>query len=246
MKHLSSLSISRKKVIAFDLDGTLINTALFWRKVEQKAILHCSGQCVPLERLATDFTSFVELNTNGDIYTNYRHFICSKYKVGVSHQNFLEAYDRMALLESHSVKFKENAVEVLYEFKRLGYKLVLATASTTKELDFYAKAPNIERELSFSYFDHVLTKDDVSSSKPHPEVYLRILDRYGIGADECLVFEDSLRGIKAAKGAKIEVIHVADEASEDHSQAISAISDYHIDSFKELLRIFGPNKNKEG
>ncbi len=235
MKHISNLRINRKKAIVFDLDGTLINTTLFWRKIEQKAILYCSGQSVPLENLAADFTSFVELHPSGDVYTNYRRFICSKYKLGVGYQDFLEAYDKAALRESDDVKFKESAVEVLYTFKRLGYKLALATASTTKELNFYTRAPNIKEHLSFSYFDHVLTKDDVVSSKPHPEVYQKILARYGIDADQCLVFEDSLRGIKAAKDAGIEVIHVFDEASEQHTSAIREIADYQIDSFEELL-----------
>jgi HAD superfamily hydrolase (TIGR01509 family) len=63
------------------------------------------------------------------------------------------------------------------------------------------------QELAFAqfglapYFDVVVTAEDVTQSKPHPEPYLTAVVRLGIPAGECLVIEDSLHGIAAARGA---------------------------------------------
>jgi HAD superfamily hydrolase (TIGR01509 family) len=50
-------------------------------------------------------------------------------------------------------------------------------------------------------FEFVLTRCDYSQSKPHPEPYLLALSRSGLSASECLVIEDSERGLTAAKAA---------------------------------------------
>jgi len=51
------------------------------------------------------------------------------------------------------------------------------------------------------YFDFVLTREDYVRSKPDPEPYLLALERAGLGPDECLVVEDTERGLAAAKAA---------------------------------------------
>ncbi|QDU64873.1 Phosphorylated carbohydrates phosphatase [Planctomycetes bacterium Pan216] len=52
-------------------------------------------------------------------------------------------------------------------------------------------------------FDVILGEEDVSVTKPDPEIFLKSLQKLGLGADECWVIEDSLHGIRAAKAAGI-------------------------------------------
>ncbi len=51
------------------------------------------------------------------------------------------------------------------------------------------------------YFDFIVAHGDYSDSKPHPAPYLTALERLTCPADHCLVIEDSLRGLQAAKAA---------------------------------------------
>jgi HAD superfamily hydrolase (TIGR01509 family) len=53
------------------------------------------------------------------------------------------------------------------------------------------------------YFDFVVTEEDTAESKPSPEPYLLGLKKLGIAAEECLVIEDSPRGLQAARAAGI-------------------------------------------
>lgn len=51
------------------------------------------------------------------------------------------------------------------------------------------------------HFEFALTRRDYAESKPHPEPYLRAVARLGLAAADCLVIEDSERGLTAAKAA---------------------------------------------
>jgi HAD superfamily hydrolase (TIGR01509 family) len=62
--------------------------------------------------------------------------------------------------------------------------------------------PRIHRDEAFlGLFEFILTRADYQQSKPHPEPYLRALERTGLPAERCLVIEDSERGLRAAKAA---------------------------------------------
>jgi HAD superfamily hydrolase (TIGR01509 family) len=65
-----------------------------------------------------------------------------------------------------------------------------------------------ERTGFLPYFRFVLTAGDYARSKPHPEPYLRAVERSGFDKDECLVVEDSERGLAAAVEAGIRCIIV--------------------------------------
>jgi HAD superfamily hydrolase (TIGR01509 family) len=70
----------------------------------------------------------------------------------------------------------------------------------------------IHRQTGFlKYFQFALTADDYSHSKPHPEPYLLAVERSGFHTEECLVVEDSERGLTASKKAGIRCIVVPNE-----------------------------------
>jgi HAD superfamily hydrolase (TIGR01509 family) len=60
-----------------------------------------------------------------------------------------------------------------------------------------------EKSALMEYFEFVLAREDYTLSKPHPEPYLKALERTGLTAGECLVIEDSERGLTAAVNAGI-------------------------------------------
>jgi len=81
-------------------------------------------------------------------------------------------------------------------------------------------------------FDAVVTAEDVRFGKPDPEVYLLAADSIGVPSVQCLVFEDSVVGVQAARRAGMRVIGVATAHPEDELRAAGAAS--VIDDFEGL------------
>lgn len=71
------------------------------------------------------------------------------------------------------------------------------------------------RSNLLAYFEFVLARGDYAHSKPHPEPYLTALKRFSIRPQECLVVEDSERGLAAAVAAGLECLIVLSEWSRE-------------------------------
>jgi HAD superfamily hydrolase (TIGR01509 family) len=86
------------------------------------------------------------------------------------------------------------------------YMMGIVTSSRSDHFEI------IHRRTGFlKYFQFALTSDLYSNTKPHPEPYLLALERSGFNADECVVIEDSERGLTAAKAAGIKCIVIPNE-----------------------------------
>jgi HAD superfamily hydrolase (TIGR01509 family) len=76
-----------------------------------------------------------------------------------------------------------------------------------------ARRVDVDRLLGplglLEHFDAVVTAEDVTRGKPDPEVYLRAAERLGAAPADCVVFEDSLVGVMAARSAGMRVIGLA-------------------------------------
>ena len=88
-----------------------------------------------------------------------------------------------------------------------------------------------------SFFDVVVTGDQVRLGKPHPEPYSTTTDRLGIPAEECLVVEDSENGIRSARGAGCKVVALTTSFSREKLAAAGA--HLIVDSFAELVLELG-------
>lgn len=85
------------------------------------------------------------------------------------------------------------------------------------------------------YFKHVTTIDDVRQGKPAPEGYLKSAEKLGLAPDECLVIEDSLTGIKAAKAAGMRVVGLA---STHPKSTLAPFVDYAANNYAEIAAWF--------
>lgn len=77
-----------------------------------------------------------------------------------------------------------------------------------------------------AYFDQIITSDDVTHTKPDPELYQKALQVFNLEPEEAVVFEDSLNGIRAARAAGIYAVAVPNEMTRglDFSEANLVIS----------------------
>ena len=90
-------------------------------------------------------------------------------------------------------------------------------------------------------FDAIITSEDIPGDrgKPHPDVYLLASQRMGIPPEKCLVFEDSLHGIAAAKAAGMYCVAVAtsfrkEELEGKADDVIDDFTNVTINSFFEF------------
>lgn len=77
----------------------------------------------------------------------------------------------------------------------------------------------------------LITADDVSTGKPHPEGYLSAVERLRTRAGECLVFEDAHAGILAAKAAGCDVVAITGGRRQHFHADCPAVADFHAVSF---------------
>jgi len=106
-----------------------------------------------------------------------------------------------ALIERNPIL--PGVTEILDEARRLGMKLAVASSSPHEWVDAH-----LTRLGLFDRFETVVCSDDVSRTKPSPELFLLALSRLNVRADEAVVFEDSPNGVKAARAAGIFVVAV--------------------------------------
>ena len=66
----------------------------------------------------------------------------------------------------------------------------------------------LEGNNLFHIFDHIITPADVKRGKPAPDMFLLAAERMGVDPADCLVFEDGLMGVEAAKAAGMECVFI--------------------------------------
>jgi len=107
---------------------------------------------------------------------------------------------------------------------RLGIRRAVGTSASRFDLDRLLVTVGLRR-----HFDVIVTADDVTLGKPDPEVYELAAARLDVPADACIVFEDSLVGVEAARRAGMRAVGVTTahtEAELREAGAERAISDF--------------------
>lgn len=182
--------------VVFDMDGVLLDTEPLYRTAMQRA-------CRDLGYEMADDLHAAQIGIPHDASTAIMYeafgtdFPIDRYN-DLTHEIMLD------LTQAH-MPVKTGVVEFLAALKAEEVPVAVAT-STSSPL-----APQRLRQAGiFGHFDAVVTRNDVTRGKPHPEVFLTAAARLGIPPKECIALEDSFNGIKAAHAAGMKVVMVPD------------------------------------
>ena len=127
------------------------------------------------------------------------------------------------------------ALEFVRSLRESGEKLALATSAPRQNVDAFLGAFSLH-----GIFDAEVCGDDVSNGKPDPEVFLKAAAGLNEDPKDCVVFEDSVPGVTAAKAAGAACVALMTTTS---LEALKA-ADYFIGDFfdKELKKIISSRK----
>ena len=123
----------------------------------------------------------------------------------------------------------------LNDLKQNGIKTGIATSAPVENLEMMIGQIPVLGEV----MESLLSERDVIQHKPHPEVYLKSAQRLGIAPAQCVVFEDSVSGVKAGLAAGMKVVGVTtSHAAHDLPPCSAYINNYdalNYDFIKNLL-----------
>jgi putative hydrolase of the HAD superfamily len=94
----------------------------------------------------------------------------------------------------------QGVVEVLKNLKEKGISIAVVSSSSHHWVDGWLEKLNLSK-----YFDEVVCKGDAPRIKPAPDLFLEAAKRLDVSAQNCLVIEDSVNGLNAAKAAGMQV-----------------------------------------
>lgn len=204
-----------KKYILFDHDGVLVDTEP-WYYMAGKRALASLGIDLPLDEYLINMANGVPT------WQGARDSGVVESEIDRARKLRNRYYREYLQTEDIEIDGVSETLDVLAGEYRMGI------ITTSKPPDF---ALIHEKRSILDYMEFHLTREDYERAKPHPEPYLRGLERFGATAAETVVVEDSERGLKSAVAAGIDCIVVANEftATHDLSKATAKVA-----TFKEL------------
>lgn len=206
--------------IIFDLDGVIVHTDKF----------HYLGWKKMADRLGIYFDEVINNRLRGVSRMASLEIVLERYD-GPE----LSEEEKVALATEKNDYYREllgtmterdvapEVLRTLTELKQRGKKL--AIGSSSKNAKFI-----LERVGLLEFFDAISDGNNITKSKPDPEVFIKAGEFIGIPAENCLVVEDAFAGIEAAKAGKMYAAAIGDAVK-------SETADYKLNSFGDLLNI---------
>lgn len=200
------------KAALFDLDGVIIDTEgqyfQFWGVIVPKFLPQYP-----------DFGNMVKGCTLVDIHQRYFDNDPAKYAEVDRLLNEFEANMKYELFPG--------ALELVDELRSQGILCAIVTSSNQEKMASLAQQlPTLSE-----HFDHIFTAEDAGGAgKPAPDCYLNAARYFNVQPSECLVFEDSINGLKSGRAAGARVIGVT---TTNNAEIVTPLADLVYPSLHE-------------
>ena len=205
--------------VTFDLDGVLADSEPSWNQIDAKL----------LAEHGVNYRGEYHRNVLGVSYRLAVEFYKNAFHISASVEELMRRRGEIATdFFANQVGLFPYAKTTLEQLREMKLYLAVATSSVSA-----SARPFLERTRIKSFFDVIVTGDEVQRGKPHPEIYLQTANKLGIPPEACLVIEDALAGIAAAKAADMRVAAIPDRRFVDPRE-YEMKADYVLGSLSEI------------
>lgn len=193
----------------FDLDGVVLDTE--------------SQYTVCWDRIGKVYKSDIP---------QFAHLIKGQTLTQIFDRYFKDEKKAQHEIENLLIEFEKNmdyayipgVVAFIKDLKQHHVNTAIVTSSNQQKMaNVYQRHPEFA-----TLFDVILTSEDFKRSKPEPDCYLTAAAHYAVSHNQCVVFEDSINGLKAGKAAQMKVCGLATTNS---IEAVKPLSDMVIKDF---------------
>ncbi|WP_342756505.1 beta-phosphoglucomutase [Kineothrix sedimenti] len=208
-----------KKAVIFDLDGVICSTDKY-HYIAWKAMAD-SIQVYFDENINHRLRGVSRMESLEIILERAKREFTEEEKIQLTEKKN-QIYQKMLNQMSES----DLSGEVWNTLKRLKESgILLAIGSSSKNTKLI-----LERLGLKDFFDIVIDGNDISNSKPDPEVFLKAADSLGVPVEECLVVEDANAGIQAAYAGGFQTVGVQEAAGNEHTT-------FPVKHFDEIIKL---------
>jgi sugar-phosphatase len=179
------------KAIIFDMDGLLVDSEPYW-KIAEKICFGKLGLTLT-DELLRQVMGF-RLTEVVEHWYNYQPWGEKNFEAVEA--DVLETVKQLIIENANALP---GVIQTLELCKNNGYKIALASSSAMSLINVVVDKLNIRH-----YFDLLVSAELEPYGKPHPSVFLTTAKKLNVLPTECLVFEDSVNGMIAAKAARMK------------------------------------------
>jgi len=207
------------RAVIFDLDGVLADSEPLWNEIDATL----------LAEYGVTYRGEYHRNVLGISYRLAVEFYKKTFKLSAPTEEMMRHRGEIAVdFFANKIGLFPSTREVVEELRQMNLRLAVGTSSVSA-----SARPFLDRHNLTPLFDVIVTGEEVERGKPQPDIYLRAAEKLRVAPDACLVIEDSLSGIAAAKAAKMRVAAIPDARFVDpHDYAQEA--DYVLSSLEEI------------
>ncbi len=207
------------KAVVFDMDGVLIDSEPFWKKAEKKVFAKVG---IAMTTEMCNLTMGYRINEVAE-YWYERMPWQGKTKEEVAREIVNEVINEI----KENGKAMKGALNLLQWLKNNNYKIALASSSSMQIIQAVLEKLNIR-----DFFDVVQSAEHEEYGKPHPAVFISAAKRLDIHPMYCIVIEDSVNGVIAAKAAKMKAVAAPDASLRNDKRFM--IADLIVDTLEAI------------
>ncbi len=190
------------KAVLFDMDGVLVDSEelIF---LAAKEMFREHGISVVKE----DFKPYIGTGEN-----SYLGNVAKKYGFSMDiPRDKARTYEIYAEMAPQRLKLLPGVISFIEKCKKKNLRLAVATSADEIKMNVNLKAVGLDKGV----FDATVNGLEVMHKKPHPEIYLKAAEKLSFETSACLVIEDAVNGVEAAKVSGAKCLAVTNSFSAD-------------------------------
>jgi len=215
------------KAVIWDMDGVLADTAPYhfsaWQETFAKRGVKFTEE---------DFRHSFGLRND----TIIRNILGEQIAQGEIDSIAREKEETFRRVIGQKIKPLPGAVELLQSLRKHGFKMAIASSTPMENIRLVTESLGID-----NYFQSIVTGRDVTEGKPSPQGFLLAAQRLGIEPKNCIVIEDAVAGVAAAKRAGMRCLAITNT----HPRQSLTEADLIVDTLEavtvnDLEKLFNP------